>query len=80
MLNKFRRGRMLAVPRRTVKREAVVMNRGTNEGSVVPPLDDNGQCSGSSFYEALGFAIDERWEEKRTLPGEAPSARRPIDR
>ena len=46
----------------------------TTQGSVevrgiIPTLTVDDLQKSISFYEALGFAIDERWEEKGTLLG-----------
>jgi uncharacterized glyoxalase superfamily protein PhnB len=38
-------------------------------GAIVPTLTVDDLQKSISFYEALGFAIDERWEEKGTLLG-----------
>ena len=37
--------------------------------SIVPTLTVDDLQKSITFYEALGFAIDERWEEKGTLLG-----------
>jgi uncharacterized glyoxalase superfamily protein PhnB len=37
--------------------------------AVVPTLTVDDLSKSIAFYEALGFAIDERWEEKGTLLG-----------
>ncbi len=37
--------------------------------AIVPTLTVDDLQKSISFYEALGFAIDERWEEKGTLLG-----------
>jgi uncharacterized glyoxalase superfamily protein PhnB len=37
--------------------------------SIVPTLTVDDLQKSISFYEALGFAIDERWEDKGTLLG-----------
>jgi predicted lactoylglutathione lyase len=38
-------------------------------GAIFPTLTVDDLQKSISFYEALGFAIDERWEEKGTLLG-----------
>ena len=38
-------------------------------GAIVPTLTVDDLQKSITFYEALGFAIDERWEEKGTLLG-----------
>ncbi len=38
--------------------------------AIVPTLTVDDLQKSISFYEALGFAIDERWEEQGTLRGE----------
>ena len=38
-------------------------------GAIVPTLTVDDLQKSISFYEALGFAIDERWEEKGALIG-----------
>ena len=38
-------------------------------GAIVPSLTVDDLQKSITFYEALGFAIDERWEEKGTLLG-----------
>jgi predicted lactoylglutathione lyase len=38
-------------------------------GAIVPTLTVDDLQKSIAFYEALGFAIDERWEEKGTLLG-----------
>ena len=38
-------------------------------GDIVPTLTVDDLQKSITFYEALGFAIDERWEEKGTLLG-----------
>jgi uncharacterized glyoxalase superfamily protein PhnB len=38
-------------------------------GAIVPSLTVDDLQKSISFYEALGFTIDERWEEKGTLLG-----------
>jgi uncharacterized glyoxalase superfamily protein PhnB len=38
-------------------------------GAIVPTLTVDDLQKSISFYEALGFVIDERWEEKGTLLG-----------
>ena len=38
-------------------------------GAIVPTLTVDDLQNSITFYEALGFAIDERWEEKGTLLG-----------
>ena len=37
--------------------------------AIVPTLTVDDLQKSITFYEALGFAIDERWEEKGTLLG-----------
>jgi len=37
--------------------------------AIVPSLTVNDLSKSISFYEALGFAVEERWEEKGTLLG-----------
>ena len=37
--------------------------------AIVPTLTVDDLQTSISFYEALGFAVDERWEEKGTLLG-----------
>jgi predicted lactoylglutathione lyase len=37
--------------------------------AIVPTLTVDDLHKSITFYEALGFAIDERWEEKGTLLG-----------
>src|SRR5918993_115352 len=37
--------------------------------AIVPTLTVDGLPKSIAFYEALGFAIDERWEENGTLQG-----------
>jgi catechol 2,3-dioxygenase-like lactoylglutathione lyase family enzyme len=44
-------------------REAVQIN------AIVPTLTVDDLQKSIAFYEALGFAIDERWEEQGTLLG-----------
>ena len=38
-------------------------------GAIVPTLTVDDLQKSITFYQALGFAIDERWEEKGTLLG-----------
>ena len=38
-------------------------------GAIVPTLTVDDLQKSITFYEALGFAIDERWEDKGTLRG-----------
>ena len=38
-------------------------------GAIVPSLTVDDLQKSITFYEALGFTIDERWEEKGTLRG-----------
>ena len=38
-------------------------------GAIVPTLTVDDLQKSITFYEALGFTIDERWEEKGTLRG-----------
>ena len=38
-------------------------------GAIVPTLTVDDLQKSIAFYEALGFAIDERWEDKGTLLG-----------
>ena len=38
-------------------------------GAIVPTLTVDDLQKSITFYEALGFAIDERWEDKGTLLG-----------
>jgi len=38
-------------------------------GAIVPTLTVDDLQKSIAFYEALGFAIDDRWEEKGTLLG-----------
>ena len=42
---------------------------GVQISAIVPTLTVDDLEKSISFYEALGFAIDERWEEKGTLLG-----------
>lgn len=41
----------------------------TQISAIVPTLTVDDLQKSISFYEALGFAVDERWEEKGTLVG-----------
>jgi predicted lactoylglutathione lyase len=56
---------------RTKQKEAIVAT--TQDviriSAIVPTLTVDDLQKSISFYEALGFAIDERWEEKGTLLG-----------
>ena len=53
------------------KKEAIVATtqEAVQISGIVPSLTVDDLQKSISFYEALGFAIDERWEEKGTLLG-----------
>src|SRR5258706_1964703 len=53
------------------KKEAIVATtqEAVQISAIVPTLTVDDLQKSIAFYEALGFAIDERWEEKGTLLG-----------
>ena len=55
----------------TEQREAIVATTQDTVqiSAIVPTLTVDDLQKSINFYEALGFAIDERWEEKGTLLG-----------
>src|ERR687892_1688434 len=55
----------------TKQKEAIVATtqEAVQISAIVPTLTVDDLQKSISFYEALGFAIDERWEEKGTLLG-----------
>src|SRR5918996_4631154 len=55
----------------TKQKEAIVATtqEAVQISAIVPTLTVDDLQKSISFYEALGFAIDERWEEQGTLLG-----------
>ena len=55
----------------TKQKEAIVATtqEAVQISAIVPTLTVDDLQESITFYEALGFAIDERWEEKGTLLG-----------
>ena len=55
----------------TIREEDIVATtqEAVQIGAIVPTLTVDDLQKSITFYEALGFAIDERWEEKGTLLG-----------
>src|SRR5215212_610870 len=55
----------------TQQKEAIVATtqEAVQISAIVPTLTVDDLQKSITFYEALGFAIDERWEEKGTLLG-----------
>ena len=55
----------------TKQKEAIVATtqEAVQIGAIVPTLTVDDLQKSITFYEALGFALDERWEEKGTLLG-----------
>jgi len=55
----------------TKQKEAIVAttHEAVQISAIVPTLTCDDLQKSIAFYEALGFAIDERWEEKGTLLG-----------
>ena len=55
--------------KKTKQKEAIVATtpEAVQISAIVPTLTVDDLQKSITFYEALGFAIDERWEEKGTL-------------